>query len=484
MSIRFFLFFACFTSLIAYAYAQPSAKAERLKVSDNHRYLECADGTPFFWLGDTAWELFHRLNRDSCLLYLDNRAKKGFTVIQAVLLAELDGLHTPNAEGHVPFIDDDPVRPDEAYFRDVDWVIEQAAQRGLYMAILPTWGDKVYKDKWGIGPEIFNPQNAYRYGYFLGKRYKHQWNIIWILGGDRNPRNERDLAIWRAMARGIEDGVGSSDSCLMSFHPQPNDAGGSAAWFHRDEWLDFNMLQTGHCKDDPVYQQVAYDYSLKPIKPVLDGESLYEDHPICFQPDKYGFSTAADIRKKFYWDLFSGSFGITYGCHDIWQFYSPAHTGINHPRRYWYEALDLPGAFQAALVKQLMVSRPMLTRIPAQDILIGETYTGADHIVATRDADSSYLMVYTPTGKPFTVKLSCLQGERMHVWWYDPRTGTAADGGEINKSEQQNFTPPSSGNGQDWILVVDDAAAHYPPPGQVDLRNTYFSCIQVNLSEN
>ncbi|SFV27007.1 glycoside hydrolase family 140 protein [Thermoflavifilum thermophilum] len=463
--LLFFVFFHCIL-VDSVTYSQSIVKAQRLHVSDNHRYLVYADGTPFFWLGDTAWELFHRLNRDSCLLYLDNRAQKGFTVIQAVILAELDGLHMPNAEGHVPFLHDDPTQPNEAYFQDVDWVIQQAAKRGLYMAILPTWGDKIYKDQWGIGPEIFNPQNAYAYGYFLGKRYRNQWNIIWILGGDRNPRNEREMSIWRAMARGIEDGVGNADSCLMSYHPQPNDAGGSAAWFHKDAWLDFNMLQTGHCKDDPVYQQVMYDYQLTPVKPVLDGESLYEDHPICFQPDKYGFSTAVDVRKKFYWDLFSGSFGITYGCHDIWQFYSPAHEGINHPQRYWYEALDLPGSFQAALVKKLMLSRPFLTRIPAQDVLVSDSYSGADHIVATRDTNGSYLMVYSPTGRGFTIKLSAIKGKHIRCWWYNPRNGEANEISHIRKKEQMVFTPPTSGYGQDWILVVDDAKAHFPKPGE------------------
>ncbi|PJJ75721.1 collagenase-like protein with putative collagen-binding domain [Thermoflavifilum aggregans] len=467
-----FLSSLCFNFLFSLieTYAQPAGKVERLRVSDNHRYLVYADGSPFFWLGDTAWELFHRLNRDSCLLYLDNRANKGFTVIQAVILAELDGLHTPNAEGHIPLIHDDPTQPNEAYFQDVDWVIQQAAKRGLYMAILPTWGDKVYTDRWGIGPEIFNSRNAYQYGYFLGKRYRHQWNIIWILGGDRNPRNERDVDTWRALAKGIEDGVGDEDSCLMSFHPQPNDAGGSAAWFHKDAWLDFNMLQTGHCKDDPVYRQVIYDYGLTPVKPVLDGESLYEDHPVCFQPDKFGFSTAADVRKKFYWDLFSGAFGITYGCHDIWQFYSSAHVGINHPQRYWYEALDLPGSFQAAIVKKLMLSRPLVSRVPAEDVLMGDTLSGADHIVATRDADSNYMMVYTPTGKSFSVNLSVLRARQIRCWWFDPRNGEAKEIGEQTKPEIYYAQPPSSGYGNDWVLVIDNADADFPPPGTSPLK--------------
>jgi hypothetical protein len=193
----------------------------QLRVSKNHRFLETNDGKPFFWLGDTAWELFHRLSREEAEKYLKNRAEKGFTVIQAVALAELDGLHTPNAYGEIPLENDDPTKPREAYFQHVDYVIRKAEELGLYVGLLPTWGDKVFKNRWGAGPEIFTPANAKAYGLWIGKRYKNQKNIIWILGGDRNPRDEKDVGIWRAMAAGIEEGVGGQDKALMTFHPQP-----------------------------------------------------------------------------------------------------------------------------------------------------------------------------------------------------------------------------------------------------------------------
>ena len=82
-----------------------------LKVSSNHRYLIHADGTPFFYLGDTAWELFHRLTREEADRYLENRRQKGFTVIQAVVLAEFDGLKVPNPYGETPLINNDPTQP-------------------------------------------------------------------------------------------------------------------------------------------------------------------------------------------------------------------------------------------------------------------------------------------------------------------------------------------------------------------------------------
>ena len=93
-----------------------------LKISDNRRFLVHDDGTPFFYLGDTAWELLHRCTFEETERYLADRAAKRFTVIQTVVLAELDGLHTPNRNGDLPLIEDDPTRPNEAYFAYVDAV--------------------------------------------------------------------------------------------------------------------------------------------------------------------------------------------------------------------------------------------------------------------------------------------------------------------------------------------------------------------------
>ena len=156
------------------AFLVANSSVAQLRVSDNHRYLVTADNKPFFWLGDTAWELFHRLTREETEKYLRDRAEKKFTVIQAVVLAEMDGLNIPNAYGETPLENNDPTKPREAYFQHVDFVIDKANQFGLHIALLPTWGDKVFKDRWGVGPEIFNPNNARVYGKWIGNRYKNK----------------------------------------------------------------------------------------------------------------------------------------------------------------------------------------------------------------------------------------------------------------------------------------------------------------------
>lgn len=438
-------------------------QAQRLKVSDNQRFLVTETGQPFFWMADTAWELFHRLTREEASLYLETRAAQGFNVVQAVALAELDGLHTPNAYGAVPLFEDDPEQPREAYFKHVDWVIRKADSLGIYIALLPTWGDKLYTNSWGVGPEIFNPENAYFYGRWIGNRYKDADNIIWIIGGDRNPRDgSADIEVWRQLASGIADAAGGYDKTLMSFHPQPHEGGGSSTWFHSDPWLDFNMHQTGHCPNKDTYSNITHDYKLKPVKPVLDGEPLYEDHPNCFNAKELGYSLPRDIRRIMYWNVFSGAFGQTYGCHDVWQMYTPDREAVNHPLRPWKVALHLPMASQVKHLKNLMLSRPFLTRIPDQSMVVAAQDNDENYVVATRDQGGTYAMFYFPTGRSTLLNLSPLGIGNITGWWYDPRNGNAYEALDLVWADKLEVNPPTHGPGNDWVLVVDTVAFQAP----------------------
>ena len=436
--------------------AQASISHGRLKVSENNRYLVHSDGTPFFWLGDTAWELFHRLNKEEADQYLKRRAEQGFTVIQAVALADLDVLNVPNALGAFPLKDNDPLKPDEAYFKHVDYIIDKAAEYGIFIALLPTWGDKVFKASWGFGPEIFNLNNSYAFGEWIGKRYANRENVIWIVGGDRNPRKDSDdLKIWRLMADGIERGAGGAANALMSFHPQPNGVkmGGSSQWFHEDTWLDFNMLQTGHCRDENTYDKISFVYDRLPAKPVLDAEPLYEDHPVCGDTTNLGTSSAYDVRKYAYLDLFAGAFGHTYGCHGVWQMYATGRKPLSNVHYTWQKALDLPGANQMTLVKKLMTSRPLLDRVPDQSLVAENNYGPSDRIQATRG--KSYAFIYTSAGRRITVVNGKIPGKEIKAQWYDPRKGELREIGNFPNSGTHEYKPPTSGYGQDWILVLD-----------------------------
>jgi hypothetical protein len=447
-------------------WGQSAPRLPRLKVSDNKHFLVTAEGKPFFWLGDTAWELFHRATREDAERYLRNRAERRFTVIQAVALAEMDGLHAPNPYGETPLRNDDPTQPNEAYFAHVDWIVTRANALGMYVGFLPTWGDK-WNKKWGVGPEIFTPKNAEQYGEWLGRRYRDA-GVIWILGGDRPIENDTHREIIRAMARGLRRGDGGGH--LLTLHPTGGQSSSSA--FHDDEWLDFNMRQNGHGPEfTGRYELTRSDYDRAPTKPVLDGEPIYEDHPVSFDAKKLGHSIAADARRPLYWDLFSGAFGHTYGHHSVWQLWNSSREPVNNPLMPWTEAIEQPGAAQMQHARALLESRPFLTRVPADDVIVeGRVPTsvpgaGRYRFVATRDADGTYAMVYAPIGRRFTVRMTAIRGSRVHAWWFNPRDGHAAEIGRFAAAGEREFTPPDPGEMLDWVLVLDDDARNYPPPG-------------------
>jgi hypothetical protein len=442
----------------------------RLKVSESRRFLTTDDGKPFFWLGDTAWELFHRLNREEADEYLTLRAKQGYTVIQAVALAELDGHKDPNPYGHLPLVDLDPARPavvdgpNNDYWDHVDFIVDAANARGLYVGFLPTWGRY-----WHAREEkpLFTPANAQTYGRWLGQRYKDK-GLVWILGGDRPIANDEQREIIRAMARGLREGDGGVH--LMTFHPPGGH--GSAEWFHNDDWLDFNMRQNGHVTEfTERYAKTREDYDRTPIKPIIDGEPIYEDHPVSFNPDNLGHSTAADVRRPLYWDLFSGACGHTYGHHSVWQMWREGRNPINRPLMPWNEAIHQPGAAQMQFGRKLLQSRPQTDRIPDNDIIVTDRVAssvpgaGRYHFASTRDADGKYAMIYVPVGRKFRVRMDKIAGPAVKAWWYNPRDRQATAIGEFPNTGEREFLPPTPGEQLDWILVLDDASQEFSPPG-------------------
>jgi hypothetical protein len=436
-------------------------KHGNLKISDNKRFIEFADGTPFFYLGDTGWELFHRLTKDETEKYLENRRQKGFTVIQAVVLAELDGLNTPNMEGNKPLIDNDPLKPNEAYFQHIDWVIKKAAEKGIFIGLLPTWGDKLDK-QWGKGPEIFNTENASKYGIWLAKRYKDSPNIIWIIGGDRDGGG-KNTEIWNAFGKSIKS---VDKNHLMTLHPYGGHS--SSEWFQNSDWLDFNMMQTGHCERSyAAYRNMlAVDYKKQPIKPTFDGEPRYEDHPVCWNPGVLGWFDDTDVRQAAYWNLFTGGFGHTYGCHPIWQFLSTDREPIGFARNTWQTDLDLPGSFDMVNVRRLMESRPFTSRIPFQELIISDQLSENLFIAATKG--DGYAFIYFPGVLKATLNLALLGFPKASSWWYNPQTGEAVEGEKFDCKGNKDFTSPESGGrGNDYILVIDDVTRNYKKPGLI-----------------
>jgi hypothetical protein len=450
-------------------HAQTYWEHGRLKVTADGHYLQFADGTPFFWLGDTGWELFHRLTIEEITTYLDNRAAKGFNVIQAVALAEFDGLRKPNRYGELPLNNLDPTQPNNKYFSIIDSTIRLAKTRNMFIGLLPTWGDKVAK-MWGEGPVVFDSINAYTYGYWIGNRYKNEQNVIWILGGDRPAKQDTTdwRPVWRRMAKGIIDAT--DHHCFITYHPSGGNYS-TSQFIHSESWLNMNMFQSGHGggHDVACWDLVTRDRNYRPIKPTLDAEPNYEDHPVNpwpkWNPDS-GYYRAYDVRKQTYRSVFAGAAGVTYGHHAVWQFMSAREETVNYPDRGWLNAIDRPGAYQVGYLKKLIESRPMLNRIPDQSIIVNEQGEKGEHIEAFRAADNGYAMIYLPVGKSITVNTSFMKCKEVMAWWFNPKDASVQKKGKVERKDSMEFTSPTTGKENDWVLIIDDSTKNYKGPGK------------------
>ena len=448
---------------------------KRLQVSGNGRFLRQENGQPFFWLGDTAWQLAQELNRDEVRIYFHDRRDKGFSVIQMVLIHELP---EKNDYGDSPFVDADPAKPDTTpgndpndplaydYWDHVDYIAVEAAAAGIYLGMVVAWGSVVKK-------EFLTVANAETFTTWLTERYKDRPNIIWITGGDI--RGDDHPQVWRIIGTTLKK---KDPTHLITFHPFGRTQ--SSTWFHREAWLDFNMFQSGHRRydqmrpsDEPAtwkgednWKYVREDYALLPVKPTLDGEPSYENIPQGLHDPSEPYWTDADARRYAWWSVFAGACGHTYGDNAVIQMHKPgAGVGDYGVRNFWYEAIHDPGAGQMHYLKSLMLSWPYFERRPDQSLVAGENGQKYDYVIATRG--NSYAFFYTYTGREFDVAMGKISGGRIRAWWYDPRNGDSRVIGIFENRGVRHFDPPGEQQpGNDWVLVLDDAEQDYGAQGE------------------
>jgi hypothetical protein len=426
-------------------------KSDILQTTPNNRYLQTIGGRLFFWLADTAWSMFHVLSLEEIRNYLEDRKSKGFNIVQAVALSENNGLELANYYGRTPLKKNatgkyDPTLPDiegYSYWHHIDSVFDLAESLEMYIAFLPTWGDK-FNIKHGKGPEIFTTENSRIYGSWLAQRYGHRSNLIWMLGGDRPLETDNHYAIIRAMKEGIQEN--EKFRHLICFHPPGNS---TSSRFLPNE-VDFHLCQSGHALDCYLnYKKIKHDYSLKPDKPVVDGEPRYEDIPKNFNPT-YGFYNDHDVRIAAYWSVLSGAFGHTYGHSSIWCFQKSTD---DYYLQTWEQALEQPGANHMLHLKNLITSHRFTQFKPCPEIVI-DNLEDENYISACQTNDSALL--YSPYGKPFSVNTQHLKFQINGMKWYNPRSGETIDFDTINISrdaEIVEITPPMLN--LDWVLIVE-----------------------------
>lgn len=426
----------------------------KLQVSPCGHFFRYEDGSPFFYLGDTAWLLFNKLKEEEVRVYFRDRAEKGFTVVQSVIFRDLFTPNTPNAYGDPPFADEDDmyaVRMNPRWIDFVKKVVPMAAEYNLVMGLLPTWGDKWNSHSNSAGPIIMDKDSARDYGRFLSDALAGNDNIIWILGGDSPIQTQEHADTIAAMAEGIRSG-GSGD-CLMTFHPSGM---GTSDIFHTAGWLDFNAIQTSHYKPNiPGYLHIERMYSLPLAKPCLDMEPNYElspmfimgnrtDRPTDHIPSFEPIFSDYDVRKSYYRTVLAGGAGFTYGCEPIRQFHRKGdkiHIFDRWPEMpTWDKALSAPGSSQLQFLIDIFAERSYFSRKPAQELFLPFRQYGAwpdrmgigidaagqqntdpvSHIKVAACSEGSYIIAYCPVRQVITIDTSPLKGGKIIVSIYDP----------------------------------------------------------------
>jgi hypothetical protein len=491
--------------------SQKVLKPERLKVSHiNPHLLETVTGNTIFLNNYTLWFLLRNGKREDIPELFDFCKKNKYNMISIMILDFADRMDSAGISVYGNFAFEhgtnglpDPLKPivtpgnnpevpgEYDFWDHLDYIVDLASANGIYISLHPAWGDWFsgsYNGEQPGDPVIFNETNAYKYGQWLGKRYKDKENVIWMNGGDRSAVYEsktsqgiievRDYRPqYRAMAEGLADGVNGKDvrdghadysNILMSFHPRKWTVN-SSEWFHNDSWLTFNTIQ------DTPYDQfvsVAHDYNLKPVKPTWLYEGRYE-----------GRITAWGIRYQAYQTVFAGAFGHTYGGQEMYKF--PAN---------WREMVQLPGSLQMKhlyfIAREIWTDKQFLDRTPDQALIIGDNgetkgdgitigdgdggsapttkINGtSDLITAMRGGDGKWALVYTANGRDLTLDLARLFSGKLNACWFNPRNGKWwAEGKEseqmvpflknleTGKGSYLFEAPGTPGPDNDWVLVL------------------------------
>jgi hypothetical protein len=333
---------------------------KQLQVSSNGRYLQFANGTPFFWLGDTGWELFHRLDTADADLYLETLAKQGFNVIQAVVLAELQGLTVPNRYAHLPLVDKNPEKPVEAYFQLVDYMVKKAASLSMVIAMLPTWGDNTTAT-------------------FFHKEPWLDFNMFQSGHGDRKGPN----FIY----------------ALTSSQLQP-----------AKPFLDAEPRY----EDLPVrFWEVIVDDAYKNNPTEMD--SSHTPH---------GYFNAYDVRRAAYWSVFSGSFGHTYGNGSIFAFWEPGRSHITAVKHNWRKALFSPGAEDMGHLRALIEKYGINILVPDYSMVMFNWGYAENYRLTLITSDRKTALIYIPDGVSTKIHLGKFAGKSFTSQWFDPSDGT------------------------------------------------------------
>lgn len=422
-----------------------------VRVSRDRRHLMHEDGTPFFWLGDTAWNGALLSTPEEWAFYIRERVRQKFTAVQFVTTqwrAAPDG----DREGRLAFTGHQQIWIDPAFFRRMDEKIDALNRDGLLAAPVLLWAIGG-----GTNP-IVNPGHSLPedQAILLARYMVARWqanDVVWILAGDgdyRGPRAEK----WKRIGRAVFGDIAHAPTML---HP------GGMHWnlpdFQQEPWLDVIGYQSGHGDDEVALRWIwsgppATDWPKAPPRPFLNLEPPYENHLAYHSREPH---SPEAVRRAIYWSLLNApTAGVSYGGHGVWGWDDGTRPPPDHPNTGvplpWQQALTLPAAEQMAHLFAFFNAIDFWRLRPAPDALA--TQPGQRdprrYVAAARSESGDVLVVYSPQERTIELKLPSLPPKFVSSW-HNPRTGEKAAVVAVVNDQVISFATPGEG---DWLLLL------------------------------
>ena len=420
----------------------------RVGVAAGGRHLAHADGTPFFYLADTAWNGVLLSSEPDWKTYLADRAAKGFTAIQFIIMAPWAAAYI-DAEGRTAFAADDPAKINPEFFHRIDARIQAINDAGLLAVPVLAWAAK-FGDSARHNPGVsLGANHLESLVRFQVDRYaKH--HVLWLLAGDGNYGGWRSWK-WKRIGRSVF-GRRTEPRIPVGLHPM------GMTWpygsFCREPWLDLLGYQSSHSTDPRTLRWLLTGAPAKKwqtdARPILNLEPCYEG---IHNGAVNQAMTNVEVRRAMYASLLNApTAGVSYGAHGVWSWETQPREPLNHSgtgvARPWHEAMQFPGSFDVRRIASLFLSIDWWRLRPAQALLRAQPGTGDPNrfisIAATPERDLA--LAYLPRGGE--IMLDFADGMAFSGEWFDPRTG------ERCRAESHSNRTFSAPDDEDWALLL------------------------------
>jgi len=441
-----------------------------LSVHSSGRYLVDAQGRPFALRTEFAWIMATWFTREQVLQYLDDRSHRGFNGFELMAIMVDSGspyqFRRANAYGQEPFTTvGDLSTPNPAYFDHLEYIIDQAAKRGMvaevYHSYLGYNGEAA--QGWYTTLAANSLAACQSYGNYLGTRFGGKTNVFWMNGGDYSPPNDATLAKHRAILTSIRAAGGyqlsgsewGGPDSLVTEVDSTSGAGGFTFGLDpktSDMQLDtFYGLGPGQLGLTYVTAQRSWDRT-SPILPSIGSEMLQYLGP-------YSGSSGdrASLRNYQHWAITSGAIaGCNAGDYEINFGATPYFAAWQNP---WVDDFTVLIAFYKSLKWWMMRPSGTASGRAGLNLVSSGAGSGTTQITSCMASDGSQIVAFVPntgtSATTFGLNLTGLQSPRDFIF-VDPTTGaTQAVGTFSNTLSNQSFTTPgaNASGANDWLLV-------------------------------